>query len=126
VNIPPQLHFTASHEWARSENDGSVTVGITHHAQETLGDIVYVALPDVGRNMAMGETLGEVESTKSVNEVYAPIAGTIVAVNGDLDGSPELVNSDPYGAGWFVRIAPSDPAAIDALLDAAGYEAHIA
>jgi glycine cleavage system H protein len=120
VNFPDDLRYAASHEWARVEPGGEVTVGISDYAQDALGDVVYVDLPEVGRTVEAGERLAEVESTKSVNDVYAPIAGTIVAINDALLDRPELVNTDPYGAGWFARIAP---AAVDfsSLLDAVAY-----
>jgi glycine cleavage system H protein len=119
--IPEDLRYTAEHEWVGSGDGGRVRVGITHFAQDALGDIVYVQLPDEGDEVAAGEPLGEVESTKSVSEIYAPVSGTVAAVNPALGDQPELMNTDPYGAGWLVEITPADPAAIGALLDAAGY-----
>lgn len=103
-NIPAELKYVASHEWLRLEEDGTVTVGITHHAQELLGDIVFVELPEVGANLAAEEQAGVVESVKAASDVYAPIAGEVVAVNEDLPSAPETANSDPYGAGWFFKI----------------------
>jgi len=100
-----------------------VRVGITHYAQDALGDIVYVQLPEEGAKVAAGDSLGEIESTKSVSEIYAPIAGTVVSKNGSLTDEPELINAEPYAAGWLVEIAPDDPGSIDQLLDAAGYQA---
>jgi glycine cleavage system H protein len=124
-DIPPDLHYTAEHEWVRRSGDDTVRVGITDFAQSALGDVVFVQLPDVGAEVTAGESFGEVESTKSVSDLYAPLSGTVTAVNGDLDGSPQLVNSDPYGAGWLLDIQVSDGAelesAIPALLDAEAY-----
>lgn len=120
MNVPDDLRYTDQHEWIRTE-DGRARVGITDYAQDALGDIVYVDLPETGREVEAGETLAEVESTKSVGEVYAPVAGTIVEVNAALAEQPEMVNSDPYGDGWFVVIEPSDAAALEDLLDAAAY-----
>jgi glycine cleavage system H protein len=120
--IPDDLRYTAEHEWvARQEGSNTVRVGITHFAQDALGDIVFVQLPEVGAAVAAGETMGEVESTKSVSEIYAPVSGTVTGRNDQLADQPEAVNSDPYGAGWLVDIEPSDAAAVDALLDADGY-----
>ena len=127
---PEDLRYTREHEWIRSSGgsgDGGdvVRVGVTDHAQEALGDIVFVTLPEVGAQVTAGEPCGEVESTKSVSDIYAPVSGTVVARNESLDASPELVNSDPYGEGWMIDIRPDDPSAVDGLLDAAGYEASI-
>ena len=118
--IPEDLRYTAEHEWVASDGSGPVRVGITHFAQDALGDIVYVQLPDEGTAVQAGDSLGEIESTKSVSEIYAPIAGTVVAKNATLTDEPELINAEPYAAGWLVEIAPDDPAAVDGLLDAAG------
>jgi glycine cleavage system H protein len=118
--IPDDLRYTAEHEWVAREG-GVVRVGITHYAQDALGDIVYVQLPDEGTEVQAGAALGEVESTKSVSEIYAPVSGTVVARNAKLADTPEEINTDPYGAGWLVEIAPSDPAAVDGLLTAAAY-----
>ena len=123
MNVPDDRRYTEEHEWVLVEGDGTAKVGITDYAQEALGDVVFVDLPEAGRAAAADESVAEVESTKSVAEVYAPIAGTIAEVNAELEGRPELVNDDPYGAGWFFTITPGDPAAIDSLLDAAGYRA---
>ena len=106
--------------------EGSVRVGITHFAQDALGDIVYVSLPEVGDTVQAGGTCGELESTKSVSDVYAPVTGEVVARNEALDATPELVNNDPYGGGWLFEIAPTDPAAVESLLDAAAYQATLA
>lgn len=124
---PDDLRYTAEHEWVRSpgEAEGSVRVGITHYAQEQLGDIVYVQLPEVGDELTAGEPCGELESTKSVSDLYAPLAGRVVARNDELDAAPEQVNSDPYGAGWMIEIAPADPADVDGLLDAADYRTQV-
>jgi glycine cleavage system H protein len=119
--IPEDLRYTAEHEWVTGGDDGRVRVGITHFAQDALGDIVYVQLPDEGAAVTAGESFGEVESTKSVSEIYAPVSGTVVARNDKLADEPETVNADPYGAGWLVEIAPDDPAALDALLTAGAY-----
>lgn len=124
---PEDLKYTSEHEWVRSpgEADGSVRVGITDYAQDALGDIVYVSLPDVGADLEEGAAVGELESTKSVSDVYAPLAGSVVARNDALDATPELVNSDPYGEGWLFEIVPSDAAAVDALMDAEAYRATV-
>ena len=119
--IPEELRYTAEHEWVAGDGSGPVRVGITHFAQESLGDIVYVDLPEEGTAVQAGERFGEVESTKSVSEIYAPISGTVVARNATLTDEPELINAEPYAAGWLVEIAPEDPAALDGLLDAAAY-----
>jgi glycine cleavage system H protein len=121
--IPEDLRYTSEHEWVASTHSGPVRVGITHYAQDALGDIVFVQLPDEGTVVQPGDSLGEIESTKSVSEIYAPIAGTVVARNATLTDEPELINAEPYAAGWLVEIAPEDPAAVDALLDADGYRA---
>ena len=123
-NIPADLRYAASHEWARLEADGTVTVGISDHAQEALGDVVFVELPEVGAELAAGQEAGVVESVKAASDIYSPIAGEIVAVNEALVDSPELVNADPY-ANWFFKLKPSDVAELDKLLDAAGYQAAV-
>lgn len=125
---PQDLKYTSEHEWVRSpgEHAGSVRVGITHFAQEALGDIVYAQLPDVGAVVAAGGACGELESHKSVSDVYAPISGEVVAVNNSLDATPGLANDDPYGSGWLFEIVPSSPDELDGLLDAAAYEATLA
>lgn len=125
---PQDLKYTGEHEWVRSpgEHPGSVRVGITHFAQEALGDIVYAQLPDVGAQVAAGGACGELESHKSVSDVYAPISGEVVAVNNGLDATPGLANDDPYGSGWLFEIVPSSPDELDGLLDAAAYEATLA
>src|SRR6187455_1225677 len=121
MNVPKELRYTASHEWTRREPDGTVSVGITDHAQEQLGDIVFVEAPQTGRKVAKGESVGVVESVKAASDIYAPIAGEVVAVNADLAASPESVNEDAYAA-WMYRIKPANPADLDKLLDAAAYE----
>lgn len=125
--IPADLRYTSDHEWLRTpgEHSGSVRIGITDYAQDALGDIVYVSLPGVGDTVAAGDAIGELESTKSVSDVYAPIAGEVVAINEALDGTPELVNSDPYGEGWLFEIVPTAAADIEDLLDASAYEAVV-
>ena len=118
--IPDDLRYTAEHEWV-APGAPTVKVGITHFAQDALGDIVYVQLPDAGTAVEAGQPFGEVESTKSVSEIYAPVSGTVVATNARLADEPDLINTDPYGAGWLVEIEPTDPDKIGQLLDAGGY-----
>jgi glycine cleavage system H protein len=120
--VPADLRYTAEHEWARAESDGSAWVGITDFAQDAVGDVVFVSLPDVGSQVSAGQSMGEVESTKSVSEIYAPFGGEVLERNDDLDGRPDLLNSDPYGDGWIVRLRPADPDAVGAMLDAAAYQ----
>jgi glycine cleavage system H protein len=120
--IPEDLRYTAQHEWVAGDGSGPVRVGITHYAQDELGDIVFVELPDEGTVVQAGDSFGEIESTKSVSEIYAPISGTVVAKNGSLADEPELINAEPYAAGWLVEIAPDDPGAIEDLLDADAYK----
>ena len=121
---PDDLKYTTEHEWVREpgEHEGSVRIGITHYAQDAHGDIVYVTLPELGESVVAGSTCGELESTKSVSDVYAPISGEVVARNDALDATPELVNSDPYGGGWLFEVVPSDRTELDGLLDATSYE----
>lgn len=121
--IPDTLKYVDTHEWLRLEDDGTVTIGITDHAQELLGDVVYVELPKVGAQLQAGATAGVVESVKAASDVYAPLTGEVVAVNGDLEGSPELANQEPYGAAWFFRVKPANAADLEQCLDAAGYAA---
>ncbi|MCO7513109.1 glycine cleavage system protein GcvH [Pseudomonas guariconensis] len=123
-NIPAELRFAESHEWARLESDGSVTVGISDHAQEALGDVVFVELAEVGKVFAAGDAAGVVESVKAASDIYAPVGGEVIAVNEALADSPEELNNDPYGA-WIFKLKPSNPAELDSLLDAAGYKAAI-
>ena len=124
---PEDLKYTTEHEWVRTpgEAEGSVRIGITDFAQEALGDIVYVSLPQVGEQVTAGETCGELESTKSVSDIYAPVSGEVVATNGGLDSTPELVNNDPYEAGWLFEVVPADTSAVDGLLDADAYQAGL-
>jgi glycine cleavage system H protein len=122
--FPDDLKYTSEHEWVRA-GDGAARVGITDYAQDALGDIVYVSLPTVGSRVEAGSPLGELESTKSVSDIYAPVSGTVQAVNDALEGTPELVNSDPYGEGWLFEVTPDDPTSIGGLLDAAGYQATL-
>ncbi|PNG42222.1 glycine cleavage system protein H [Pseudomonas asplenii] len=123
-NIPAELRFAESHEWARLEADGTVTVGISDHAQEALGDVVFVELTEVGKVFAAEDQAGVVESVKAASDIYSPISGEVIAVNEELGGSPELLNSDPYGA-WIFKLKPSNKAELDKLLDAAAYKATI-
>ncbi|MBU2222405.1 MAG: glycine cleavage system protein GcvH [Gammaproteobacteria bacterium] len=125
-NIPQELKYASSHEWVRSEGNGVYTVGITEHAQDLLGDMVFVELPDVGDTVAQGDDVAVAESVKAASDIYAPISGDIVAINEALNDSPETVNSAPYADGWLFQIKASDEAEVAALLDAAGYAASIA
>jgi glycine cleavage system H protein len=124
VEFPDDLRYTSEHEWVRRQ-EGVLRVGITAYAQDALGDVVYVTLPEAGTAVTGGQPLGEVESTKSVSDVYAPVTGRVTARNDALDSSPELVNSDPYGEGWLVEIEPEDPQATEGLLSAAQYQETI-
>ena len=121
MNNPADLRYTSSHEWLRVEADGTATVGITFHAQDALGELVYVELPQIGRQLAQGDACVVVESTKAASDVYAPVAGEVVAVNTALAEAPQTVNESPYADGWLFRIRPSDPAQVDALLSADAY-----
>jgi glycine cleavage system H protein len=126
--IPPDLYYTSEHEWVQRIDDETVRVGITDFAQSSLGDVVFVQLPDIGADVTAGESFGEVESTKSVSDLYAPVTAKVVAVNGDLETSPQLVNSDPYGAGWLVELqadAETLAGQLDDLLDADAYQALV-
>jgi glycine cleavage system H protein len=124
---PDDLRYTPEHEWLRGDDGGPIRVGITAYAQEALGDIVFVTLPQVGTTVRAGEPLGEVESTKSVSDIYAPVSGTVTARNEQLDARPELVNTDPYGEGWMIEIEPDgDASGGSGLLDAAGYRELVA
>lgn len=120
--IPGELRYTSEHEWVRADGDDTVTVGITHYAQDSLGDIVFVSLPAEGTALSAGQSCGEVESTKSVSDLYAPVSGQVVEVNAAVDASPELINSAPYGDGWLMRIRLSEPAQVEGLLTASDYE----
>jgi glycine cleavage system H protein len=124
---PEDLKYTTEHEWVRSpgESEGSVRIGITHYAQDALGDIVYVSLPEVGESVSAGDACGELESTKSVSDVYAPVSGEVSARNTSLDATPELVNNDPYGEGWLYEVVPADSSAIEGLMDAEAYQATL-
>lgn len=122
MSIPADLNYTKSHEWVRQEADGTVSVGITHHAQELLGDMVFVENPTVGRTLAAGEECAVVESVKAASDVYAPVAGEVVAVNEAVEASPETINQDPYGA-WMFKLKPSGE--LSGLMDAAAYQAHV-
>lgn len=123
-NVPNELKYVASHEWIRDEGDGIVTVGITDHAQDLLGDVVFVELPDVGAEVAAGDDAGVVESVKAASDIYAPLSGEVVAINEALEDAPEAVNSDPYGDGWFFQLKLSDASELDELLGADDYAAH--
>jgi len=124
-NIPADLKYAKTHEWARLNGDGSVTVGISDNAQEQLGDMVYIEVPDVGKTVKAAQPCAVVESVKAASDVYAPVAGEIVEVNANLSDSPETVNQDAYGEGWMFRLRPSDPGQLDQLLDATAYEAFL-
>ena len=128
MELPEDLRYSAEHEWVRVESKGGATtadVGITDFAQDTLGDIVYVQLPEVGAALTRSATCSEVESTKSVSDIYAPVSGTVVAVNEALLNTPELLNSDPYGEGWIFRVELADPAELGSLMDPAAYRALV-
>ncbi|MEM6052468.1 glycine cleavage system protein GcvH [Erwinia sp. P7711] len=124
-NVPNELKYRDSHEWVRKEADGTYTVGITEHAQELLGDMVFVDLPDVGNTYSQGDDCAVAESVKAASDIYAPVSGEIIAVNSALDSEPELVNSAPYAEGWLFKIKASDEAELDALLDADAYKESI-
>lgn len=119
--VPESLRYSPDHEWLRSEADGTLVLGITDHAQQALGELVYVELPEEGRSVTAGDALAVVESTKAASDVYAPVSGTVVAVNRALEQEPGLVNSEPYAGGWLLRLAPADAGELAALLDAAAY-----
>jgi len=123
--IPKELKYASTHEWVRHEGDGIYTVGITEHAQDLLGDMVFVELPEVGAQVAAGDDVAVCESVKAASDIYAPIAGEIVEVNEELEDASELVNNDPYGDGWLFKIKADDPSEVDNLLDADGYQAAI-
>lgn len=126
LDYPDDLRYTTDHEWIRVGADGMVRIGITAFAQDALGDVVYVSLPAAGETVAVGDACGEVESTKSVSDVYAPLAGEVTAVNPALDATPELINSDPYGEGWMFEMKLADSSALEALMDSETYEASLA
>ncbi len=119
---PTECKYVATHEWARLEEDGTVTVGISDHAQNALGDVVYVELPEDGQQVSGGDEAGVVESVKAASDIYAPISGTVVAVNNALEDEPERVNQDPYGEGWFFKLSPDDVGELEELLDAEAYQ----
>lgn len=121
-NTPSELKYASSHEWTRLEADGTVTVGISHHAQNALGDVVFIELPEVGAEYSQGDETAVVESVKAASDIYAPVSGEIIEVNEALDESPETVNEYPYSDGWFFRMQPSDPSELDNLLDAEAYD----
>jgi len=125
ANIPGDLHYTEEHEYVRKGKDGTAEIGITDYAQGELGDIVYIELPKVGTKFSKHDVFGTIEAVKAVSELFSPIAGEVVAINDRLDKEPALVNSDPYGAGWMIRVKPSNPAEMDALLDSGAYAQHI-
>ena len=125
-NVPADLRFQKSHEWARLEADGTITIGISDHAQQALGDLVFVEAPEPGRHVNAGEACAVVESVKAASDVYSPVSGEVVAGNADLGGQPELINSDPYGAGWIMRVRPHDKAQFASMLDAKAYGAALA
>jgi glycine cleavage system H protein len=124
LNIPEDLHYAQNHEWVRRQDDGTLRVGISDFAQDALGDVVFVDLPDVGRDLGSGEPFGEIESTKSVSDLYSPTNGEVVEANEELEDRPELVNQDPYGEGWMIVLRPSPDASLDHLMDAATYVEH--
>ncbi len=125
ANIPDDLKYTEEHEYVRTKGDGVVEVGITDYAQGELGDVVYVELPSVGTKLGKHDVFGTIEAVKAVSELFSPLAGEVVEVNSRLDGEPALVNSDPYGDGWMIRIRPDDESAVASLMDAAAYQSHI-
>ena len=124
-NIPADLKYLSSHEWVRVEADGTLTVGISDHAQSALGDLVFVETPDVGRQLKTGEAFAVVESVKAASDVYSPVSGEVLAVNEALGATPELINQSPYSEGWLMKIRPGDAAEVSALLDAAAYQAVV-
>lgn len=123
--LPGELKYAASHEWARLESDGTVVVGITDHAQDALGDVVYVELPEVGASVDQGSEVAVVESVKAASDIYSPVSGEVVEINGALEDEPETVNSSPYADGWFFRVKPSDLSELEGLMDAEGYAESI-
>ncbi|HSP60236.1 MAG TPA: glycine cleavage system protein GcvH [Ornithinimicrobium sp.] len=125
LHYPDDLRYTTDHEWVRDMGEGVVRIGITAYAQDALGDVVYVSLPTVGDTVAVGDAVGEVESTKSVSDIYAPVAGEVSGSNDALDGTPELLNTDTYGEGWMYEVKVEDPAVLESLLDATAYQATL-
>lgn len=124
-NVPEELRYTDDHEYVRRGEAAELSIGVTDYAQGELGDVVFVSLPKEGEHFDAHGVFGTIEAVKAVSELFCPVAGTVTAVNGALDGSPDLVNKDPYGEGWMIRLRPDDPAAADALMDAAAYQRHI-
>lgn len=125
ANIPDDLKYTEEHEYVRKTSDGNVEVGITDYAQGELGDVVYIELPSVGTKLGKHDVFGTIEAVKAVSELFSPIAGEVVEINGRLDGEPALVNSDPYGQGWMIRLKPDDASTVDSLMDASAYGKHL-
>ncbi len=125
LKYPENLRYSTEHEWVSEQGDGVVRVGITSYAQDALGDVVYVNLPEVGDTLAKGDACGEVESTKSVSDLYAPLAGEITGVNDTLDATPEVINTDPYGEGWMYELRLTDSSALETLMDVEGYREHV-
>ncbi len=125
-NTPAELKYASSHEWARLEEDGTVTVGISDHAQDALGDVVFVELPDTGAQVAAGDEVAVVESVKAASDIYAPVAGEVIAINDALEDAPETINSDPYQDGWFFKLQPNDADELGKLLSAEAYDAQCA
>jgi len=125
-NVPSDRKYAVSHEWARTDADGMVSIGITDHAQKQLGDVVFVELPEIGAHFDAGDAAGVVESVKAASDIYAPVSGTVVEINPVLEGAPETINADPYAEGWFFRIEADDPVELDDLMDAEGYRISIA
>lgn len=121
--LPTELRYLESHEWVRNEGDGTATIGITDHAQDSLGDVVYVELPEVGSQVTASEEAGVVESVKAASDIFSPVSGEVIAINESLEDAPETVNNSPYGDGWFFKVKMSDPSELDGLLDAEGYQA---
>jgi len=119
---PSELKYASSHEWARLEEDGTITIGISDHAQDALGDVVFVELPDVGSALAAGDEAGVVESVKAASDIYAPVGGEVIAINEKLEDEPETVNADPYNDGWFYKLQPSDTSELEAMLSAEDYQ----
>lgn len=125
LHYPDDLRYTTDHEWVRDMGEGVVRIGITAYAQDALGDVVYVSLPTVGDTVAVGDAVGEVESTKSVSDIYAPVAGEVTGANDGLDATPELLNTDTYGDGWMYEVRVDDPAVLESLLDSSAYQATL-
>jgi len=125
-HTPAELKYASSHEWVRLEEDGTVTVGISDHAQDALGDVVFVELPEVGASLAAGDEVAVVESVKAASDIYAPVGGEVIATNETLEDAPETVNSDPYNDGWFFKLQPTDTSELEKLLSAADYDAQCA